>query len=189
MPPGRHRRRHARGEFLNGAGHAHSRGVGLTGTLSPAPRAHVWKPRRLFPAGWPRPPRRSIGCPGGGGRGAGGARRAAGGLLPRAAARRGASTHPARSRRVNRRGAICRRGPFTGRQLPGAVPARRSGSGSGSTSIAEPRQHRRRGAQPSPKFCLSLARPRTPPAEPLPGSAWSRRRPGRHRLPTRGPAG
>lgn len=95
----------------------------------------------------------------------------------------GASTHPARSRRINQRGAICCRGHRAGGGCRARFahcsggPARCLGGGSsGSAGL---RQHRRPGprsaAQPAAaKVLLRLAWPRAA-AEPLPGSAWSRR--------------
>lgn len=98
--PGGGRSRHAGGEFLNGAAHAHSGGARDRG---PRPPRTCGSPRRAFPAGRPRPaPRHWLpGPPRAGVGGAIAARRAA----PPTCG--GASTHPARSRRINQRGASC----------------------------------------------------------------------------------
>uniref|UniRef100_A0A674G8L6 hypoxia-inducible factor-proline dioxygenase n=4 Tax=Passeriformes TaxID=9126 RepID=A0A674G8L6_TAEGU len=167
---------------------------GARGTAGHAPRARAGALAARSPRAGPAPPH-AIGRPGRRGReGAGRSRRAA----PPTCG--GASTHPARSRRVNQRGAICRP-PRRGRGLPApfphapGAPAHCWGS-SGRSSSAGFRQHRRsRSAGPrcvaepaAAKVLPRLAWPRAA-AEPLPGSAWSGRRPHGHRLPARAPAG
>uniref|UniRef100_A0A8C5J3G9 hypoxia-inducible factor-proline dioxygenase n=1 Tax=Junco hyemalis TaxID=40217 RepID=A0A8C5J3G9_JUNHY len=161
------------------------------GTAGHAPRARVGALAARSPRAGPAPPR-AIGCPG----------PAGGAIAPRRAAPPtcgGASTHPARSRRVNQRGAICR--PPAGAGAARALPARpgplphTAGVGGGSSSSAGLRQHRRSRsagprcvAEPAAAKVLPRLAWRRAAAEPLPGSAWSGRRPRGHRFPARAPA-
>lgn len=88
---GRQRRRHARGEFLNGAGHAHSPGrAGPAAPPAPPSTRTCGSLRRSFPEGWPRPATAHwLSGPWRAGSGRGEPRRAVpGGLHPRAAAPR-----------------------------------------------------------------------------------------------------
>lgn len=90
---------------------------GARGTAGHAPPRTCERPRRAFPAGRPRPTPRDW-LPGGPWAGRGGA------IAPRRAAPPtcgGASTHPARSRRINQCGAICRP-PHRGRGQPAPYP-------------------------------------------------------------------
>lgn len=141
---------------------------GARGTAGHAPRARVGALAARSPRAGPAPPH-AIGSPGRRGRGRGGA------IAPRRAAPPtcgGASTHPARSRRVNQRGAICCPPAAGGgcprpSRPPRAAPAHCWGAGGGSSS-AGLRQHRRsRSAGPR-----CVAEPAA--AKVLPRLAWPR---------------
>lgn len=105
------RRRHAGREFLNGAGHAPSPGGAVPAACRPRPPARTCgNARRLYPSGGPRPLSADwLRWPQGAWRRRGAPCRAGSTHVRRhGGSGRAASTHPARSPRINQRGAICR---------------------------------------------------------------------------------